>query len=537
MFDTEVLVAGAGPTGLTLALDLAQRGIKAILVERHDKPLYLPKMERTNPRSMEIYRRLGLADRIRAAAYPADVAMDIFIVTSLAEPPLLQLKYPSVNEAKAAIADCKDGSLPREPYQLVSQYTLEPLLLEEAKRRPNITIRQSTELLSFTQDESGVTAIVRNSRGEEESIRAQYLAACDGGSSVARKQLGINLEGTGVISSAKQVFFACDDFYDKCVVGPGRHYFFAHKDAAKAGVAGVIIVQDDRKHFTLQSTAPDDTDWVAEIREVTGLDIHPEIIYVGEWRQSMMVADRYAGGRVYLAGDAAHLFIPAGGLGMNTGVGDAYDLSWKLAGTLQGWGGPNLLASYELERRPVGLRNTAAAMYAVQGVIEWRAAYTNDVHESAAARAAFAEKAAPLHRRVYDMMGTERGYRYESPIVSRESGTPPVDDSFVYRPSTWPGMRLPHVWLSNGEALHDRIGHGYTLLKLGTGDTDTSALEQALRSTGAALDVMRIDDAQIRKVFERDLILVRPDLHVCWRGDTAPENPGQIAAMVVGRSG
>lgn len=535
MFDTDVLVCGAGPTGLTLAIDLAQRGIKACVLERHAQPLYLPKMERTNPRSMEIFRRLGLADSIRAAGYPADMPMDAFIVTSLAERPLVQLEYPSVARAKATIAACRDGSLPLEPYQLISQYTLEPLLMQAAKKLSNLELRQSTELLSFTQDEQGVSALVRAADGSQATIRARYLAACDGGSSIIRKQLGIRLEGTGVLSSVRQVFFACDDFYEKCTaVGPGRHYLFANKDAAKAAVAGSLIVQDDRRHFTLQTTAPEGTDWVEEIRDVTGLDIHPTVIYVGEWRQSLMVAERYREGRVFLAGDAAHLFIPAGGLGMNTGIGDACDLSWKLAATVQGWGGSNLLASYEIERRHVGQRNVAAVMFAVQGVAEWRAAYTDAVNHDERARAAFAEKAAPLLRRVYEMAGTERGYRYESAIVCTESGTPPPDESFVYRPSTWPGLRAPHVWLAGGLALHDLVGQGYTLLKLGSDPGDTEQLEEALRATGAALQVIRIEEKQVREVYERNLVLLRPDLHVCWRGNLPPPDPASVAAIVTG---
>lgn len=540
MLQTEVIIVGAGPTGLTVALELARRGIRSVLLERHDKPLFLPKMERTNPRSMEIFRRIGVADKIRAAGYPADVAMDAFIVGTLAEnDPFVQLEYPSVSEAKAQIARCHDGSMPREPYQLISQYTLEPLLLEEAKKQPLITVRQGCEFLSLEEDGEGVTALVRDSGGEHR-VRGKYLAACDGGTSAVRKQLGITLDGTGVLSTLKQLFFRCDDLFEKSKVPPGRHYAFVSREGEQVAIGGFLVVQDDRKHFTLQTSKPDDTDWVAELRRVTGLDINPEILFVGEWRQNLMVANRYQseGGRVFLAGDAVHLFIPAGGLGMNTGVCDGYDLAWKLAGAVQGWGGPGLLASYDIERRPMGHRNTSAAGSAVEAVAQWRNAFTEKVFdktpEGLAARAAFSEIAARCNRHVYEMKGTELGYRYQSPIVCEEAGTPPADDIFHYVPSTWPGCRIPHVWREDGQALHDQIGNGYTLLCLGGKAQNTSALEAAFIAQGAPFAVMAVGETPVREIYGYDLVLVRPDLHVCWRGNQLPADVAALARKVTG---
>jgi 2-polyprenyl-6-methoxyphenol hydroxylase-like FAD-dependent oxidoreductase len=536
--DADVLIVGAGPVGLTLALDLGQRGVRVILIDGKTAPLRLPKMERSNPRTMEIYRRLGIVDRVRAAAYPVDVAMDCFIATSLVEEPLVHLRYPSVTQARAAIAASTDGGLPREPYQLISQYTLEPILLDEVRQRPEVHIRFGTSLTSFTQDDAGVTAQIEREDGSQDTIRARYLAGCDGGSSTVRKGLGIELEGRGGIAQVRQIFFRSDDFYDKCTIGAGRHYGFVGKAHGGAGVGGVIIVQDDRRHFTLQTASPDGTDFAEEIRATTGIPIHVEILYVGSWTQHMMTAERYGEGRVFLAGDANHLYIPAGGLGMNTGIGDAIDLGWKLAGAVAGWGGPQLTASFDAERRPVGQRNLRAVQHAVEGVVEWRGAATEALFEpgevGASARAAFARVAEPLNRRVYEMHGTELGYRYTSPIVCPETGEPPIDESFVYRPTTFPGARLPHMWQADGTALHDRIGKGFTLLKLGKTPADTSTLEQAIRAIGAPLEVMTIDEPRIRAVYDRDLILVRPDLHVAWRGDQAPEDPEGVARTVTG---
>src|SRR5215831_15157140 len=193
--DAQVLIVGAGPTGLTLAIDLGRRGVRALLIEQKDAPQFLPKMERCNARTMEIYRRMGIVGEVRAAGLPAACPMDVFIVFSLIQPPLVHHPYPSVAEAKAAIAACQDGSSPLEPYQLISQYTLEPLLKGLVEKLPNVTVRFGCALESFEQDSLGVTAHVRTAGGAAEKIRAAYMVGCDGGSSTVRRQLGIKLSG------------------------------------------------------------------------------------------------------------------------------------------------------------------------------------------------------------------------------------------------------------------------------------------------------------------------------------------------------
>src|SRR5476649_2692019 len=181
--DTDVLIVGAGPVGLTLAVDLGQRGVRCVLIEQKSAPQRLPKMERCNARTMEMFRRMGIAERIRAAGLPAHCSMDVFIVTSLVDPPLLHLPYPSVAEAKKEIAACRDGSLPLEPYQLISQYTLEPLLKSVADAMPNVDVRYGCEFTSFQQDTAAVTARIKNAAGATVELRGQYLVGCDGGSS------------------------------------------------------------------------------------------------------------------------------------------------------------------------------------------------------------------------------------------------------------------------------------------------------------------------------------------------------------------
>ncbi len=537
MTETPVLIVGAGPVGLTLALDLAQRGIRSTLIERKDAPQFLPKMERCNARTMEIYRRMGLAQRIRAAGLQRDIPMDVFIVTTVVEPPLLHSKYPSVAQAEAEIAACRDGSLPLEPYQLISQYTLEPLLKSILDRNKLVSVRYGCELESFTQDASGVTATLREGGGTS-TLRASYMVGCDGGASRVREKLGFILEGDANLLELRQALYRCDDLFERIPIGKGRHYHVAD------GQATFLIVQDDTKHFTLHSVVETDADMATMFEKAVAMPVKYDMLYVGKWRQNLMVADRYTKGRVFLAGDSAHLMIPTGGLGMNTGVGDAIDLSWKLAATLEGWGGPDLLASYELERRQIGIRNVAASKFAATGRRKWRSMYRPELFqntpEGAAAKAALIEVAKVEQPKSNEMIGAELGYRYDkSPLIWREAGDAlPDHDLMHYRPTTHPGARLPNAWLDDGTPVQDHLGAGYTILKLGRTQADASPLENALKARGAPVTTLELRDANPREVYGHDLLLLRPDLHVVWRGNQAPEDPNALAALATGhRSG
>lgn len=533
MSDAQVLVVGAGPVGLILAIDLARRGVCVRLIERNEACRQWPKMERCNARTMEFFRRMGLAERVRAASRFREIPMDIFIVTSLVDPPILHLPYPSVVEAEAQTRACNDGTLPLEPYQLISQYTLEPLLKAVAETMPNITVSFGCEFLSFEQDGTGVSATAALRDRTRETIRAHYLVGCDGGSSAVRKQLGIKLEGQGRIREVHQTFFRSDDLFDRIAVGKGRHYYFP---------SGALVVQDDLRHFMTNRAKPyEGQDVARSIQDFLGISAEIEVLNRSTWNQHLLVAESYGSGRVLLAGDAIHLVIPNGGLGMNTGVGDAIDLAWKLAGTLQGWGGPALLESYEAERRPIGLRNRLASGNAAQGVRSWQAACPPDLASDTPAGRAAREKIREIanvgQRISHEMLGTELGYRYDgSPLVCAESGEPPEDHPMTYAPTTWPGARLPHMWLEDGSALHDRLGDGYMLLRIGGGTrADTAAFEAAMRATGAPFAVVDVPEIGLRSVYERDLLLLRPDLHVAWRGDTAPSVPDRVAAVATGR--
>jgi 2-polyprenyl-6-methoxyphenol hydroxylase-like FAD-dependent oxidoreductase len=532
---TQVLIVGAGPVGLTLALDLGQRGVRCTLVERNTTSIQLPKMERCNGRTMEIYRRLGVADTLRAAGLPREAPMDVFLTTSLAEPPLVHLPYPSVTEAKADIAAHNDGTRLLEPYQLISQYTLEPLLRSLVEQLPSVDVHFGCELTSYDQNAGGVTASLLWNTGRQTTIRAEYLVGCDGGSSTVRKHAGIQLRGRGGIRTLRQALFYCPDLYATLRIGKGRHYHIA-----EGPLFPFIILQDSTRHWTLHAAAESDSAMATIFASSLDMPLAFDVLSVNEWTQHLLCANRYQDRRVFIAGDAAHLVIPTGGLGMNTGVGDAVDLAWKLAGTLAGWGGPELLAAYEAERRPIGLRNIQASGAAMAGRDSWRAAWSPSIHddtpEGARCRAEIARLFDVEQRKVTEILGIEAGYLYlDSPIIWPEPGERPDPNAAAYTPTTWPGARLPHVWLDDGSALHDRIAAGYTLLRLGGTRIETSAFESALRQTRAPLAILDIPDAAARDLFGFDLLLVRPDLHVAWRGQTPPADPGAVADLVTGR--
>jgi len=535
---TPVLIAGGGPVGLVLALELQHRGIQATLVERNPTTTAHPKMDVTNGRSMEHFRRLGIAEHLRSHAVPSDHPLSVVWCTRLAEWELARFDYPSVDAGRAIAQISNDGTLPLEPDMRISQVVLEPVLRDILEERgSHIDVRFGWKLESFEQDADGITSVIRSSEtGETQHIRSEYLAGCDGAGSVTRKGLGIELDVMARTGPVYMIHFRSGDlgFFER--FGTAWHL--------QSPISGTVISQNDLDTWTLHGPMPkgieeSEIDPRAYLFDQLGAEVDCEILVANSWRPALAVAESYGRGRVWLAGDSAHQVIPTGGYGMNTGVGDAVDLAWKLEAVLKGWGGPALLPSYDQERRPVGFRARAASARHADIRRQIFASYSPEVHENSAAGA---RARSDLGSRIQELGNLENeahglviGYRYDdSPIICHEKGEPPSEDLAAYVPSTWPGVRVPSVILEDGTAIFDRLGSGFTLLRFT--DVDSTPIVAAAAERGLPLDVVDIRDKNAQALYENHLVLVRPDQHVAWRGDAAPPDPLGVVDRVRGRA-
>ncbi|WP_084688264.1 FAD-dependent oxidoreductase [Paraburkholderia oxyphila] len=534
MVDVPVLVVGGGPVGLATALELQSRGIKTLVVERNPGTTRHPKMDVTNGRSMEHFRRLGVADRIRGVAVPPENCMDVSWVTRLNEWELARFHYPDVHAWRERIRNNNDGSQPLEPNMRLSQVVLEPTLCEVLKESPLVELRFGWALQSFVQDADGVTATVRETAtGKTEEVRCTLLAGCDGGSSVVRESLGFSWEGNFNIAQFYMVHFRspAKDLLQR--FGIAWHY--------QSPLGSTLIAQDDKDIFTIHCLLPEGVDPktidpVQLVHQSIGTAFPLEVLQANPWSPHLVLATGYGRDRVWLAGDAVHQYIPTGGYGMNTGICDAVDVGWKFAAVLQGWGGPKLLESIEAERRAVGARNLEGSRSHMGVRFRLAKAYDPKMHEDnaegAAAREAYGQLIKELGNAENESLGIELGFRYrESPIICAE-GNEPEWDSLRYIPSTWPGVRAPHVFLNDGRAMFDLFGQWFTLLRFS--DASAEPMIEAARERGVPLTVVEIRDEHARAIYERDFVLVRPDQHVAWRGDAMPSDAYAVIDRVRG---
>ena len=519
MKQVPVLIAGGGPVGMTLGCELSRRGIACLLVERNPTTTRHPKMDITNARSMELFRRLGVVDALRAVAVPETSNFDVSWITHLTGHELHRFRYPSVSDWRALIRARNDGSMPAEPPMRVSQVEIEPVLQRAVQAAPMVEARWGVELQDLSQNQNEVIATLRTADGTTEKVGCRYLVGCDGGTSRVRDCVGIRLEGQWRVQQRFLTHFRSSDVDLLQRWGIAWHY---------QSPAGTLIAQNDKDIWTLQTrwpqeVAPEDVDIPALLRGFAGRDFAHEILVANAWTPHFVVAERYGERRVLLAGDAAHQYVPTGGYGMNTGIGDACDLGWKLAAMLHGYGGPRLLASYELERRPVGRRNCDAARRHSEARAEIAAVYraagdlTAPSPAGDAVRAATGRRIAAIGNAENQSFGIELGYAYpESEVICSDPGADIPDDPLHYIPTTAPGARMPSVLTDDGVPIFDRLGLWFTLACFGTPASE--ALVAAAARRGIPLEVLRIDDPDIVRVYGRGLLLVRPDQHVAWRG-------------------
>jgi 2-polyprenyl-6-methoxyphenol hydroxylase-like FAD-dependent oxidoreductase len=469
MKTTQVLIAGGGPVGLMLAKVLADFGIKALVVERNRTTTRYPKMDITNGRSMELFRRFGLAENLRKVAVPGHHPFDVSWITSLAGHELHRFRYPSPEDSRRTILETNDGTQSREPGMRVSQVEIEPVLKRAAAACPGIDVRFGWTFEDFEEDDAGVTATLRDSEDDSiETVRCDYLVGCDGGGSRVRKLLDIALDGVARVGQFQMVHFRSSAREILQRWGIAWHY---------QSPFGTLIAQNDRDIWTIHArqdaaAATEEVDPSVVLRKFAGATFDHELLVTNSWTPHLLLAQSYGRGRVFLAGDAVHQYIPTGGYGMNTGIGDAVDLGWKLAARLRGIGGPELLASYESERRPVGLRNREASAGHTKVRLRIAQSYRNDLDAalpiSDERRAEISAGIAELGNAENESYGIEFGYVYhQSPIVAVEQDIEPPSDTLRYTPTTMPGARLPSTFLRDGSALFDRLGPWFTLVNFG----------------------------------------------------------------------
>ncbi len=537
---TAVLIVGAGPVGLACAIDLAQRGIDCVLIERSDGVVRLSKMGVVSVRSMEFCRRWGIADRVRACGFPDDWPLNQVFCTSLAGHRLATIEYPSM----------RDEPIPPESperRQRCPQLWFDPLLARVVREHADhATVRYQCELEGIEQDDDRVRARARDLvTGEALEIEARYAIGCDGAGSRVRRALGIAFEGD-VLSYSTGIYFRSPGLVHRHPMGPAERYMMIGPE----GTWGNLTVVDGDGYWRLTVTGPrdrveaDDFDAEAWLRRCLGDDSIPfEIDAVMPWRRSRLVAARFRQGRVFIAGDAAHITAPNGGYGMNTGLADAVDLGWKLAAVLEGWGGEGLLASYEAERQPVAWRavNAAAANF---GHVTPRLDFSRVLDEDAGGDACRATLGAAYDRdtrALWETLGIALGYRYDaSPIVVPDGSHAPADDPIRYRPSARPGHRAPHAWLGGGRSTLDLYGRGFVLLSLGSRasarveSAGVLGLQAAARERGVPLSVCPLVDPALEALHEAPLVLVRPDGHVAWRGKALDDQAPMLIDRVRG---
>jgi 2-polyprenyl-6-methoxyphenol hydroxylase-like FAD-dependent oxidoreductase len=525
--ETFALIVGGGPVGLAAAIDLGWRSVPTILINDKPETTQHPKCNNTNARSMEHFRRLGIADELRSEGLPPHIERASAYVTRFCGHEFGRLPRP--------YSDWPTPELPNN----VSQITLERVLRRCAERS-GAHIHFGWRLNSFAVRDEHVLAEIENTRTtERHEIRARYLLGIDGAGSMVRRALNFAMIGEDGTTHRAFMGGTMMSYY---IRAPG---LFAASKRPPTNMTWIInpdmrammYSQDGRETWVVHYQVPPNADWrevdgSAIIRAMIGADVDFDIISGGPWTGGLaLVAEHYRSGPVFLAGDAAHLFTPLGGLGMNTGIGDVMNLSWKLAAVHQGWAGPRLLDSYETERRPMGVRNSRLGIQCTRVMDGWTLppGFENEGAQADAARRAFGTRIMQEDTPQYLSVGIQLGERYEdSPIVWPDGCAAPPDAWDTYTPHDRPGARAPHFWLAPGRSLYDDFGKGFTLLEFGAAE-DAGAIERAAHVRGVPLTTLRLQESH--RVYDSRLVLVRPDQHIAWHGDSARDAMAVVDRM------
>ena len=558
---TQVAIVGGGPVGLVLALFLDYHGTPCTIFNTEPHSRWHPKGNGQNARTMELYRRLGFSDEVRRLGLPGDHPFDQAYFTRLSSHEIYRFPMPSRDQRIAMRRQMPVTDQLPEPMFHVNQMYVERFLLERVRKAPRIDVRFGWQVDWFTQNESGVRLHARKADGADEIIcTAAYAVACDGGNGFIRKTLGIAYEGDVQKKDAYwagqffSIYMRIPELYPKFVGGRRAWMYWAvNPDPHTRGVIFTLngedefmmLIKPERGHSGVDTAQV--ADW---LKRTIGVDIAVEILAYHPWNAGQaLVAERYRAGRVFIAGDAAHLFTPTGGFGMNTGIDDAANLAWKLAAVVQGWGGPRLLDSYEAERKPIGIRNTGASRKYASRMHDAVVPENIEADDAAgdAARAAAAQMTYVRYNHFNrdedkDAVGVQIGGRYDSSPVIVTDGAPPPDifpetyDEYV--PSGLPGGRAPHLWLDDvrgmGSSLYDKFGRGFTLLRFDRAAADAGALERAAAARGIPLSILDVTLPQGRLLYGAALALIRPDQYIAWRGDGLPDDLDALLARVTG---
>lgn len=541
-----ILIAGAGPFGLMLAIELGRRGVGARVIDAKLAPSGNPQANATQARTMEYYRRLGFAEQIRALGLPPDHPTDIAYFTRYAGCELARLTLPSAREARDAVRRMGGSWTAAELPHRVAQKFVEGVLLRQAQDCPTVSVEFGRRLVGFSQDKHRVRAIVEEvGNGERTDIDTPFLIGADGARGMVRRALDIRYRGeTGVqrdfFGGTMVAVFMRAPGFTAAVAGAPAWMYWAFNSERRSWLAAVNGRDEFVFHTQLkagESAEVGEDRARALFQQVMGRSIAIEILDIGTWVAGhALVSERLREGRVLIGGDAAHLFTPAGGLGYNTAVEDAVNLGWKLAALAGGLGGPALLDSYAYERHRVATRNTGYARALAQSIGDLIPPPDLEADGPAGERVR-AEAGAALQAhatREFNIPGITFGGRYDgSPVIVPDGTEPPEDRPNAYVQSATPGGRLPHFWLEDGRSVFDLLGFDWTLVEIGEAGPARNALVEAARARGLALTVVTLPLDPAAALYGSDLLLVRPDQIVAWRHAGNLE-AGQVIDQVLG---